>query len=41
MPFAALVGVELREASAELVRGTLEFAPERCTAGGADAWRRR
>jgi uncharacterized protein (TIGR00369 family) len=33
MPFAALVGVELIEVSAELVRGTLEFAPERCTAG--------
>lgn len=33
MPFAALVGVELTETSAELVRGTLDFAAERCTAG--------
>jgi 1,4-dihydroxy-2-naphthoyl-CoA hydrolase len=33
MPFAALVGVELTETSPELVRGTLDFAPERCTAG--------
>ena len=33
MPFAALVGVELTETTPELVRGTLEFAPERCTAG--------
>jgi 1,4-dihydroxy-2-naphthoyl-CoA hydrolase len=34
MPFAALIGVELTEATSELVRGTLAFAPERCTAGG-------
>ncbi len=34
MPFAALIGVELLETSAELVRGRLEFSPERCTAGG-------
>jgi len=33
MPFAALVGVELTETSPELVRGTLDFSPERCTAG--------
>lgn len=33
MPFAALIGVELLETSAELVRARLEFAPERCTAG--------
>ena len=34
MPFAALVGVELLETGRELVRGRMEFAPERCTAGG-------
>jgi uncharacterized protein (TIGR00369 family) len=34
MPFAALIGIELTEASSELVRGRLEFAAERCTAGG-------
>jgi 1,4-dihydroxy-2-naphthoyl-CoA hydrolase len=34
MPFAALIGVELTEVTSELVRGTLAFAPERCTAGG-------
>jgi uncharacterized protein (TIGR00369 family) len=34
MPFAALVGVELVEATPELVRGRLEWSPERCTAGG-------
>jgi uncharacterized protein (TIGR00369 family) len=34
MPFAALVGVELVEASADVVRGRLEWAPERCTGGG-------
>jgi 1,4-dihydroxy-2-naphthoyl-CoA hydrolase len=34
MPFAGLVGIELLEASAELVRGRLQWAPERCTAGG-------
>ena len=34
MPFAALVGVELVEAGPDLVRGRLEWAPERCTAGG-------
>jgi 1,4-dihydroxy-2-naphthoyl-CoA hydrolase len=33
MPFAVLIGVELTETSPELVRGTLAFAPERCTAG--------
>ena len=35
MPFAALVGVELTEVGRELVTGRLEWAPERCTAGGA------
>ncbi|HEY2217655.1 MAG TPA: PaaI family thioesterase [Solirubrobacteraceae bacterium] len=34
MPFFALIGVELLEASPELVVGRLEYAPERCTAGG-------
>jgi 1,4-dihydroxy-2-naphthoyl-CoA hydrolase len=33
MPFAALVGVELTETSAGLVRGRLAYAPELCTAG--------
>jgi 1,4-dihydroxy-2-naphthoyl-CoA hydrolase len=34
MPLAVLLGVELLEASSEIVRGRLEWAPERCTAGG-------
>ena len=34
MPLATLLGVELTEAGPELVRGWLEWAPERCTAGG-------
>ncbi len=34
MPFAVLFGVELLEAGPELVRGRLQWAPERCTAGG-------
>jgi uncharacterized protein (TIGR00369 family) len=34
MPFAALIGVELLEVSAALVRGRMDWAPERCTAGG-------
>jgi 1,4-dihydroxy-2-naphthoyl-CoA hydrolase len=33
MPFAALIGVELEEATPGLVRARLEFAPELCTAG--------
>jgi 1,4-dihydroxy-2-naphthoyl-CoA hydrolase len=33
MPFAALLGIELLDARADLVRGTLQWAPERCTAG--------
>jgi uncharacterized protein (TIGR00369 family) len=33
MPFAVLIGVELLETSPVLVRGRMEFAPERCTAG--------
>ena len=34
MPLAALLGVELLETSPELVRGRLQWAAERCTAGG-------
>ena len=34
LPFAALIGVELLQADAELVRARMEWAPERCTAGG-------
>jgi uncharacterized protein (TIGR00369 family) len=34
MPFARAAGVELTAASAGEVRGRVEWAPERCTAGG-------
>jgi uncharacterized protein (TIGR00369 family) len=34
MPFGALLGIEVDAASAEEVRGGLEWAAERCTAGG-------
>jgi 1,4-dihydroxy-2-naphthoyl-CoA hydrolase len=34
MPFGALLGVEVDEASAAEVRGGLEWSAERCTAGG-------
>jgi uncharacterized protein (TIGR00369 family) len=34
MPFGALLGIELDEASAAEVRGGLEWAAERCTVGG-------
>jgi uncharacterized protein (TIGR00369 family) len=34
MPFAALVGIELLEAGPDLVRGRLDWSPERTTAGG-------
>jgi 1,4-dihydroxy-2-naphthoyl-CoA hydrolase len=34
MPFAALIGIEIDSADAELVSGRLPYAPERCTAGG-------
>jgi uncharacterized protein (TIGR00369 family) len=34
MPFAVLIGAELTEVSPEQVRGRMEWAPERCTAGG-------
>ena len=33
MPFAVLIGAELLETTPELVRGRMEFSPERCTAG--------
>ncbi|MFF8953571.1 PaaI family thioesterase [Streptomyces sp. NPDC014940] len=35
MPFAAGLGIELREATADRAVGTLAWAPEVCTAGGA------
>jgi 1,4-dihydroxy-2-naphthoyl-CoA hydrolase len=34
MPFAATLGVELTEATADEVVGRLEWAPHRCTGGG-------
>jgi 1,4-dihydroxy-2-naphthoyl-CoA hydrolase len=34
IPFAAVVGIELLDAGPELVRGRIEWKPERCTAGG-------
>jgi 1,4-dihydroxy-2-naphthoyl-CoA hydrolase len=34
MPFAAFIGIEITEASRELVSARLDYAPERCTAGG-------
>ncbi len=34
VPFAGTLGIELVEASAEVVRATLTWAPERCTMGG-------
>jgi 1,4-dihydroxy-2-naphthoyl-CoA hydrolase len=34
MPFAASLGIELGEASAERVTGRMPWAPELCTAGG-------
>jgi uncharacterized protein (TIGR00369 family) len=34
MPFAALLGIELLQARAELVSGRLAWSPEHCTAGG-------
>jgi 1,4-dihydroxy-2-naphthoyl-CoA hydrolase len=34
MPFAALIGVELLEAGPDLVRGRLDYAPERTTSAG-------
>ncbi len=34
IPFSKLLGIELLEATPELVRARLQWAPERCTAGG-------
>ena len=34
MPYAALIGIELLEATPELVRGRLEWDATRCTSGG-------
>jgi uncharacterized protein (TIGR00369 family) len=34
VPFEGLLGIELLEASPELVRARLPWAPERCTMGG-------
>jgi 1,4-dihydroxy-2-naphthoyl-CoA hydrolase len=34
VPFEGLLGIELVEASPELVRARLPWAPERCTVGG-------
>ena len=34
MPFADLIGVRIVDSSPEEVRGLLDWAPERCTAGG-------
>jgi 1,4-dihydroxy-2-naphthoyl-CoA hydrolase len=34
MPFASLIGVELLETRPELVRGRMQWSPERCTTGG-------
>lgn len=34
MPFADLVGVRIVDSRSEEVRGLLDWAPERCTAGG-------
>lgn len=34
MPFADLIGVRIVDSTPEEVRGLLDWAPERCTAGG-------
>jgi 1,4-dihydroxy-2-naphthoyl-CoA hydrolase len=34
MPFAVLIGLELLRAGPDLVRGRLQWTPERCTTGG-------
>jgi 1,4-dihydroxy-2-naphthoyl-CoA hydrolase len=34
VPFAAELGIELLEATPEVVRARLDWKPERCTAGG-------
>jgi uncharacterized protein (TIGR00369 family) len=34
IPFAAAIGIELLEATSELVVSSLQWSPERCTTGG-------
>jgi uncharacterized protein (TIGR00369 family) len=34
IPFAAVVGIEIVEATDDVVRAKLQWTPERCTAGG-------
>src|SRR6516162_4350942 len=34
MPFAVLLGIDLLDASRELVRARLQWTPEHCTTGG-------
>ncbi len=34
IPFAAVLGIEMLEATPEVVRAKLRWTPERCTAGG-------
>jgi len=34
IPYAAGLGITLEEAAPELVRGSLQWSPERCTSGG-------
>lgn len=34
IPFAAVLGIEMLEATPEAVRARIEWTPERCTAGG-------
>ena len=34
MPFADMIGIRIVDTQAEEVRGLLDWAPERCTAGG-------
>jgi uncharacterized protein (TIGR00369 family) len=34
IPFAAVLGIEMLEATPELVRARIEWTPGRCTAGG-------
>jgi uncharacterized protein (TIGR00369 family) len=34
IPFAAVLGIEMLEATPEIVRALMRWTPERCTAGG-------
>jgi uncharacterized protein (TIGR00369 family) len=34
IPFAAVLGIEMLEATPEMVRALMRWTPERCTAGG-------